>query len=229
MIHAGTRQAMATPGAGSIFDLLTRSVPPGAPPIPKMETSRDMVGYGRAEPPEPLLQEQAKSERSDEFVSREREESAEEEASPSLSADAKAADEETSGDIKVTVGGDVSAGGTITVAGRDIIYNLLPPEKQTKEQQRRFEAAFPHEVHREETYDLWVVVAHPDTPPFFRDDQEANIVEEKPDSAVAIEFEVDRSTGELKPAEVEVQVTGDGFEIVGDSSKLLTLTSAGFL
>lgn len=130
-------------------------------------------------------------------------------------------------EVNVSVGGDVSAGGTINVAGRDIVYNLLPPEKQTTTQDRRFEAAFPHEAQRDETYDLWVAVALPDAPPFFTDEQEARIVEEKPESAVPVEFEVDSETGDLKPATVEVQVTGDGFEVVGSTTRILTIRPDG--
>ena len=228
IIHAGTRQAMVTPGGGSLFDLLASSLAPNSPPVPKMEPASRSKNIPDLEPQESMRSREATREEtgsSDEVAF---EEMMLEEAPPLASTDVDLeAEEEAAEEINVSVGGDVSAGGTITVAGRDIVYNILPPEKQTKNQDRRFEAAFPREAHRDETYDLWVVVALPDAPPFFTDDQEANIVEEKPDSPVSVEFEVDRSTGALKPAEVEVQVTGDGFEIVGPTKRILTVNPDG--
>lgn len=229
VIHAGTRQAMVAPGGRSLFDLLAGPTLPGSPPVPKMEPARRGPEPVGAEPEEMRSSREEVRSKSGELEGSILKESMLEEASPPASMESASADEveEAAESINVSIGGNVSAGGTITVAGRDVIYNVLPPEKQTKEQARRFEAAFPREVHRGETYDLWVVVALPDAPPFFTDEQEANIVEEKPDSPVSVAFEVDRATGTLKPAEVEVQVTGDGFEILGDTSRLLTVHPDG--
>ncbi len=144
--------------------------------------------------------------------------------------------------LDVGIGGNVS--GRVDVAGRDIQKTeigrvegdyvagdkviVLPPEKQTRQQERRFEAAFPHEVHVGAEYDLSVAVLLPDAPSPFTEEKRAKLLESEVMRA-AVEFEVDAKTGQLKPASVEVAVTGKGFKVIGDSKKVLTVRPDGLM
>ncbi len=131
-------------------------------------------------------------------------------------------------ELNVDIDGSVEAGGTVNVAGGNIVYNLLSPEKQTKNQDRRFEAAFPHEVHTGEEVDLWVAVLLTDGPSPFGADV-AKLLEDDAKSAAPVAFEVDAVTGELKPAYVDVSLTGKGFDVVGALTKRLTVWPDGRL
>jgi hypothetical protein len=139
--------------------------------------------------------------------------------------------EEREREIEVRIDGSVSAGGEVNVAGGDIVTNVYvtAEEKRTQPQDRRFEAAFPHEVDVAEEYRLWIAVLLPDAPSPFGADQQAKLLEDTADDAVPVAFDVDAATGKLKPVELDVTVTGDGFEIVGQAAKKLTVWPDGKL
>jgi hypothetical protein len=123
----------------------------------------------------------------------------------------------------VAVGGDVS--GQVTVAGGDVhIHHTKLTEEETRNQPRKFEAAFPQEVHQGTEEKLWVAVRLPDAPSPFSEEKKRVVAETE---AVDIPLPVDRRTGELKPVDVDVNLTAPDFRIIGDSKKTLTVWPDG--
>jgi hypothetical protein len=156
--------------------------------------------------------------------------------------------------LDVSVGGDVKEGGEVNVAGQDVNITkinsyegdyvegdkviggdevhgnktvIFNPEKEKKQQERRFEAAFPHEVHQGKEYKLWVAVMLPDAASPFSEDEKAKLSADTSKDAAPVDFEVDPKTGDLIPAKLDVTITGDGFEVVGESTKVLTVHPDG--
>ncbi|MBN1121324.1 MAG: hypothetical protein JXJ17_09600 [Anaerolineae bacterium] len=131
--------------------------------------------------------------------------------------------------LDVSVGGDVKDGGEVNVAGRDINITKINTfqEKEKKQQDRRFEAAFPHEVHQGKEYKLWVAVMLPDAPSPFSAEEKAVLSDDTSKDAAPVGFEVDPKTGDLIPAKLDVTITGDGFEVLGEATKVLTVQPDG--
>jgi hypothetical protein len=129
--------------------------------------------------------------------------------------------------IDVEIGGSVESGGQVIVAGDDVnIVYTSPPDRKTRDQYRRFEAAFPPEVHLGVEEKLFVAVLLPDASSPFGD-----VIKPQATSrteAVAISTPVDEATGELLPVDIEVSVTTTGFTAKGGkAAKLLTVWPDG--
>lgn len=175
---------------------------------------------GKAAPPAPADEEKPE----DEMLSPGRQRGAAPQASklapsPPVSEPGQAPSRE----VKVSVGGDVS--GQVTVAGGDVhIHRAGPEQVETRDQPRKFEAAFPQEVHKGTEEKLWVAVRLPDAPSAFAEEQESKTSET---DAIPIPMPVDNQTGQLKPVDVEVAVTAMGFRVIGDSKKTLTVWPDG--
>ncbi len=131
--------------------------------------------------------------------------------------------------LDVSVGGDVKEGGEVNVAGRDVNITKINAfqEKEKKQQDRRFEAAFPYEVHQGKEYKLWVAVMLPGAPSPFSDEEKAALSDDTTRDAAPVDFEVDPKTGDLIPAKLDVTITGDGFEVIGEATKVLTVQPDG--
>nr|MBN1229262.1 hypothetical protein [Anaerolineae bacterium] len=128
-------------------------------------------------------------------------------------------------DIDVSIDGDVTDGGDVYVAGHDIV--VMSPERPKEYGERRFEAAFPHEVYIQEEYRVWVAVLLPDAKSPFSEEEAALLSEGSAEESVPVAFDVDPRLGDLLPVEVDVSVTGEGFEIVGTNQKPLTVWPDG--
>lgn len=129
--------------------------------------------------------------------------------------------------IDVEIGGSVESGGQVIVAGDDVnIVYTSPPDQKTRNQYRRFEAAFPPEVHLGVEEKLFVAVLLPDAASPFGDVIKPQATGRT--EAVAISTPVDQETGELLPVDIEVSVTTTGFTIKGvKAAKLLTVWPDG--
>ena len=125
--------------------------------------------------------------------------------------------------VNVDIGGNVS--GQVTVAGGDVhIHHTAPTEEETRNQPRKFEAAFPKEAHKGVEEKLWVAVRLPDAPSPFGEKEKSTVAETE---IVNVPLPVDRKTGELKPIDVEVALTAPDFKIIGDRKKTLTVWPDG--
>jgi hypothetical protein len=127
--------------------------------------------------------------------------------------------------IAVGIGGSVESGGQVIVAGDDVNIYTAPPDEETRVQFRRFEAAFPQEVHLGVEEKLFVAVLLPDRPSPFTGvirPQSTGSTDEVP-----IPTPVDARTGRLKPVDIEVSITTTGFKVKGDTVKSLTVWPDG--
>lgn len=124
--------------------------------------------------------------------------------------------------------GDV--GGNVNVAGGDIVthvHNYAPTPDETRDQPRRFEAAFPSEVHVGVDERIYVAVLLPDAPsPFGLEPDEKPKATESSEE-VAIAMPVDRATGQLRKVDLDVTVTATGIKTEGQSTKTLTVWPDG--
>ncbi|GEM_PF-5014595 len=127
-------------------------------------------------------------------------------------------------DIHVEIGQNVESGGRVIVAGHDVIIGA-PPEEKTQVQMRRFEAAFPQEMHVGVEEKLQIAVMLPDAPSPFGGLDKPQATAGTGD--VPISMPVDRETGQLKPVDIEVSVTAAGFKVKGESKKMLTVWPDG--
>lgn len=128
--------------------------------------------------------------------------------------------ERVDGDV---VTGDKVIGGD-EIHGDKLIY-MTPPEHETRDQPRRFEAAFPQACRLGVEQRLWVAVMLPDASSPFTDrvqDHEVSASEE-----VGVPLPVDGRTGKLKPLDLEVTVTATGFKVEGEETKKLTVWPDG--
>jgi hypothetical protein len=127
--------------------------------------------------------------------------------------------------IAVDIGGSVESGGEVIIAGDDVNIYTTPPDEETRVQFRRFEAAFPQEVHLGVEEKLFVAVLLPDRPSPFADvlrPQSTGSTDE-----VGIPTPVDARTGRLKSVDIEVSITTTGFKVKGDTVKSLTVWPDG--
>lgn len=134
--------------------------------------------------------------------------------------------DEVHGD-KVTAGNITNSMGVAIGPGAQTHVYLNSPEPETREQPRRFEAAFPKECHLGAEQKLWVAVMLPDAESPFgerADDHDIASTDE-----VGVPMPVDGRTGQLKAVDVEVTVTATGFRVEGASTKKLTVWPDGRL
>ena len=61
----------------------------------------------------------------------------------------------------------------------------------------------------------------------FSEEEKAALTKDTSKDAAPVDFEVDPKTGDLIPARLDVTITGDGFEVIGESSKILTVQPDG--
>lgn len=134
--------------------------------------------------------------------------------------------DEVHGD-KVTTGNITNSTGVAIGPGAQSHVYINSPEPETREQPRRFEAAFPKECHLGVEQKLWVAVMLPDADSPFGErtaDHDIAATDE-----VGVPMPVDGRTGELRAVDVEVTVTATGFRVEGASTKKLTVWPDGRL